>query len=107
MKKIENLRSSHTFYRIAIIAFLIIFTLSMFPPPIVQASTPLSKVGYLDFSYGGSNAIKDPTAEKPESKLWWNDGFWWGSLYNGSASAYHIYRLDWGTPGLGGYGCCH
>ena len=97
MKKIDTRRSSHTLYRFAIIVFLIIFTLSMFPPPIVQASTPLSKVGYLGFSYGALPAIKDPTAEKPESKLWWNDGFWWGSLYNGSAGAYHIYRLDWGT----------
>ena len=59
------------------------------------AATPLD-VGYLDFSYG--TTIKgEPTAEKPESKLWWNDGRWWGILYNDPAGAYHIYRLNWGT----------
>ena len=53
-------------------------------------------VGYLDFTYTGT-LVTDPTGDKPESKLWWNDGFWWGSLYNRDVDAYHIYRLDWGT----------
>lgn len=96
MKKKGITRRSHTLSRMAIIAFLIIFTLSIFQPPTVQASSPLSRVGYLDFSYGTTTA-GDPTGEKPESKLWWNDGFWWGSLYNAATSAYHIYRLNWGT----------
>jgi hypothetical protein len=52
-------------------------------------------VGYLDFSYGVT--ISDPTEQKPESKLWWNDGFWWASLYNEVAGEYRIYRLNWGT----------
>jgi hypothetical protein len=34
------------------------------------------------------------TAEKPEAKLWWNDGYWWGSLWSTSGNAYHIHRLD-------------
>src|SRR5574341_1018493 len=49
--------------------------------------------GYRDFSYG-TTGNSTPSGEKPESKLWWNDGFWWGSLYNDAAQAYHIYRLD-------------
>ncbi len=61
-------------------------------------SVPLN-MGYLDFTYlpTSGDPIHDPTAEKPESKLWWNDGFWWGSLYNRDTDAYHIYRLDWGA----------
>ena len=63
-------------------------------------SVPLN-VGYLDFTYqpitGTPVTITAPTGEKPESKLWWNDGFWWGSLYNRDADDYHIYWLDWGT----------
>ena len=66
-----------------------------------QSSAPLDPAGYLDFSYqvapGAPSAVTEPTAEKPESKLWWNDGFWWGSLYNSAAGAFHIYRLNWGT----------
>jgi hypothetical protein len=35
-----------------------------------------------------------PTGWKPESKLWWNDGFWWASVFDLDSSAYHIYRLN-------------
>jgi RTX calcium-binding nonapeptide repeat (4 copies) len=34
-----------------------------------------------------------PTTSKPESKLWWNDGFWWASMFDASRS-YHIFRLN-------------
>ena len=49
-------------------------------------------VGYEGPSYTGSSL--EPTESKPESKLWFNDGSWWGSLYNAAAQAYHIYRLN-------------
>ena len=49
--------------------------------------------GYRDFSYGTTGS-STPTGEKPECKLWWNDGSWWGDLYNDAAQAHHIYRLD-------------
>jgi len=76
---------------IAVNTFLIGNTL------VVQASEPI-EVGYRDFSYpSGTGANSEVTAEKPESKLWWNDGFWWGSLWSTSGNAYHIYRLDWTT----------
>lgn len=35
-----------------------------------------------------------PTASKTQSKLWFNDGSWWGILFNGSSEEYHIYRYD-------------
>src|SRR3954454_21493812 len=35
-----------------------------------------------------------PTAAKTQSKLWFNDGVWWGILFDGSSEAYHIYRYD-------------
>jgi len=55
-----------------------------------------TNAGYRDFSYGQPNGSCNttPTGEKAESKLWFNDGFWWGSLCNDTAQAYHIYRLD-------------
>jgi hypothetical protein len=58
-----------------------------------RAIAAATDVGYRDFSFG-SSGISAPTGEKPESKLWWNDGSWWGSLYNDGAQEYHIYRLD-------------
>src|ERR671910_757695 len=35
-----------------------------------------------------------PTAAKTQSKLWFNDGTWWGILFDGSSEEYHIYRYD-------------
>ena len=69
-------------------------------------STPLNPLGYLDFTYATTISPTLPpahmTGEKPESKLWWNDGFWWGSLYQPNendpqAGEYHIFRLNWGN----------
>src|ERR1043165_8580046 len=51
-------------------------------------------VGFQDFSYTGTTA---PTGEKPQSKLWFNAGQWWGAMYNSATSRFEIYRLDWGT----------
>ena len=31
-----------------------------------------------------------PTGSKPESKLWWNDGFWWASLWTPRATLPHL-----------------
>ena len=61
-------------------------------------SSAASDIGYRDFSYpSGTGGNSEPSGEKPESKLWWNDGYWWGSLWNTSADAYHIYRLNEST----------
>ncbi|MFN8489807.1 MAG: Calx-beta domain-containing protein [Caldilineaceae bacterium] len=61
-----------------------------FPPP---------GAGYLDYTYGPdvAGAGRTPTESMTESKLWWNDGFWWGSMWNPAAKQYHIYRLNWGA----------
>ncbi|MDX1416287.1 MAG: hypothetical protein R3293_18965, partial [Candidatus Promineifilaceae bacterium] len=61
-----------------------------------EASTPIEE-GYLDFTWSGSLGNNEVTAEKPESKLWWNDGHWWASMWSASGSAYHIFKLDWST----------
>lgn len=52
-------------------------------------------LGYRDFPYPedtGSNSR--PSGDKPESKLWFNDGVWWGVLWSTTANAYRIHRLD-------------
>src|SRR6185295_19454817 len=56
-------------------------------------------VGYKDMAYpanatAGSDEI---TSSKPESKLWFNDGIWWATLFNGAAGVYRIHRLDFAT----------
>jgi len=52
--------------------------------------------GYSDF-YFKYSGVSTPTADKPQSKLWFNDGIWWASMFNNTNSprpAFHIYRLD-------------
>ncbi len=61
------------------------------PEACAQASA-----GYRDF-YFGSTGPSEPTSEKPQSKLWWNDGSWWGSLWNPNANRYEIHRFDLAT----------
>jgi hypothetical protein len=51
-------------------------------------------IGYRDFSFA-ANGVSNPTGEKPQSKLWFNDGVWWGSMFDRSTEEYHIYRYDW------------
>jgi len=87
--------------RLWIILWLLIVMCSMLigmpGVPVVRASEPI-EVGYRDFSYpSGTGGNSEVTGEKPESKLWWNDGFWWGSLWSSAGNAYHIYRLDLAT----------
>lgn len=50
------------------------------------------EAGFRDFSYG--TATSSPTGNKPQSKLWFNDGTWWGSLFSPSDNNYHIQRFD-------------
>lgn len=57
-------------------------------------------VGFSDFPFGDPGewgVAGSPTGYKPQSKIWFNDGSWWGSLYDRSAGAYHIYRYGWHT----------
>lgn len=95
MKRIQT--SFNRFSRLLLICSL---SLSLLLLLLYSTSTayvaPLSDVGFLDFSYGSETA-RDVTGEKPESKLWWNDGFWWASMFNATALEYRIYRLHWPT----------
>jgi len=58
-----------------------------------NTSTPVF-AGYRDFSYDSGSVTSDPTEEKPESKLWHNDGFWWAVMWDNVGHGYRIYRLD-------------
>lgn len=42
-------------------------------------------------------AMGSPTGSKAESKLWYTDGRWWGSLWSTSARSHSIFRLDTST----------
>lgn len=89
---------SKRFRRLLLVSGMTTALLLSFWMTVSAQSTPLSPFGYLDYSFhDGWAGAGSPTGEKPESKLWWNDGFWWGSLFNPTDDKFHIYRLNWGT----------
>ncbi len=52
--------------------------------------------GYRDHSYA-ANSVSTPTKDKPQSKVWYTDGFWWAGMMDPAAQAFRIYRLDTAT----------
>jgi PKD repeat protein len=48
--------------------------------------------GFRGRSYEGAGSY--PTGTKPESKLWWNDGSWWGCLWSAPSRSFTIQRLN-------------
>ena len=41
-----------------------------------------------------TGAYLDPTGSKPQSKLWFHDGSWWGVLFQKQGARFNIFRLD-------------
>lgn len=69
-----------------------------------QSAFAQTTAGYRDFYFGAAGSA-EPTSEKPQSKLWWHDGSWWGSLWNPNTNRYEIQRFDlatqsWMTTGV-------
>src|SRR5215217_8868169 len=60
------------------------------------AASAVDDFGYRDFSFKATS-VEAPTGEKPQSKLWFNDGTWWASMFNRTAEEYRIYRYDRAT----------
>ncbi|GAA1264488.1 PKD domain-containing protein [Arthrobacter pascens] len=60
----------------------------------ISTAAQAATVGTPSITYSGVN--NPPTADKPQSKLWWNDGSWWANMWT-TGSGWSIYRLDRGT----------
>jgi Big-like domain-containing protein len=59
---------------------------------------PVPAVAATDVGYEGPTYVSTaPTGEKPESKAWFNDGFWWASMWDTASSRYEIFKLNTGT----------
>jgi hypothetical protein len=54
-------------------------------------ATVVLPAGYADYKY--NDAAFTPTGEKPQSKLWYNDGRWWADMVAPNG-AHYIYYLD-------------
>jgi hypothetical protein len=60
----------------------------------VSSAQAAENYGFPSISYTG--VANPPTSDKPQSKLWWNDGTWWADMW-ATGSGWHIYRLDRAT----------
>ena len=89
-KKINNAAPNVSRLQWAIVLGLALITVLFFL--LVWSARAASDTGFKDFSYTG---VYTPTGQKPQSKLWYNDGIWWGSLFNKITNSYEIYRFDW------------
>ena len=66
--------------RVRTLTLLTLFGFALAAP--AQAS---AAAGFRDFSWSAPS-MNGPTAHKPQSKLWFNDGAWWGYMSTGSRS---------------------
>jgi trimeric autotransporter adhesin len=76
--------------RLAALLGLITLIASLLPSATAFADP--GDIGVPGPSFVGSSGTA--SGSKPESKLWWNDGIWWGSLWDTTSGTYHIQRLD-------------
>ena len=75
----------------ALAAVLAVVAAVLVGPWAGPASAAGGDVGFRDFSYTGASA---PSVDKPESKLWFAQGSWWGVLFNSGSASFDVYRLD-------------
>ncbi len=73
------------------IAAIVLMTVSGASQRSAEAQT--TDVGHRGPSFAASGVDK-PTRDKPQSKLWFNDGIWWGSLFDKSSEEFRIHRYD-------------
>jgi hypothetical protein len=89
MSRFRQGGSSRSAGTVVVLAALVVASLG----PIARPVQAAGDVGYQDGSYSGSAV----TGREPQSKLWFNDGIWWASMYSSTASAVDIHRLNWAT----------
>jgi Bacterial Ig-like domain len=79
-------------HRVAVLASAVVVASALLVTS--AAATPVT-VGFRDFSY--STSASAPTADKPQSKLWFHDGRWWGVLFNSVTRRFEIYGFNRGS----------
>ncbi len=63
--------------------------------PVATAQAAPMELGFRDHSYGTS--VTAPTGQKPQSKLWYADGSWWGVLWNTGGRKFTIHKFNQAT----------
>ncbi|HVH95299.1 MAG TPA: hypothetical protein VM688_10315, partial [Nocardioidaceae bacterium] len=65
----------------AVLSVLVVFGgLSVAPLSAPAATAATGDIGIVDQSFTG--VTNPPTSDKPQSKLWFNDGLWWATMFD-------------------------
>ena len=77
----------------------VLITLFLAASALARAAEPAYAVdlGFRGDSFRDLNYVDTPTESKPQSKLWFHDGRWWGVFYSATGHATTIHRLDAAT----------
>ncbi|WP_222265529.1 PKD domain-containing protein [Modestobacter marinus] len=59
------------------------------------ASAATGDYGHQGPSYSGATYV--PTSDKPQSKLWYAQGSWYGVMFDTVSTTWHVFRLDRST----------
>ncbi|MFN2418010.1 MAG: PKD domain-containing protein [Candidatus Limnocylindria bacterium] len=70
-------------------------SLALFQPALPTTSAAEGDVGYRNQHFTGIGT--EVTGAKPQSKLWWADGMWWGIMWDETQNGNFIYRLELAT----------
>jgi S-layer homology domain len=73
---------------LALTAALLLSLLAVVRPTI---AAPVD-AGFIDHSYG--TGVGSPTEDKPQSKVWFADGSWWGGLFVDGDHEYRIHKYN-------------
>src|SRR3954470_14663958 len=57
----------------------------------ISAAPARANIGTVGPSYTGATA---PTGEKPQSKVWFNDGTWWAVMFSSLTRDFEIFKYD-------------
>jgi hypothetical protein len=84
--------SSHRHRRLSVVVVAAAATVVGLLAPAVPAAAAVGvPVTYLDHTY--SSAVTRPSADKPQSKLWYLDGAWWALMVGAGGSQVSIHEL--------------
>ena len=101
MTAVHNSRRWHAFVGLPVARrLLLVCALALAAAGWAAATPSAARAAVGDIGYQGPSTVGAQaalTGEKPESKLWWNDGSWWASMWSQPSSAYHIFRLNLGS----------
>ena len=86
---------------LSVIIGLLLANVHQWPQPVT--ATAVTSNGYLGPGYFYNqyssdptkpSLVRTPTGEKPQSKLWFNDGIWWADIFNNVVGSHRIYWLN-------------